>query len=125
MDAFLAGLKAIVDNLGATVLLPIMIFIFAVVLGTKPGRAFRSAVIIGVAFIGINLIIGLMWGALSDVSQAMVKSLNIKRDIVDVGWPSAAAIAFGSSVGLWVIPIALIVNVVLLALRWTKTLNVD
>jgi len=125
MDAFLAGLKSIVDNLGATVLLPVMIFIFAVVLGTKPGRAFRSAVIIGVAFIGINLVINLMWGALSGVSQAMVTSLNIKRDIVDVGWPSAAAIAFGSSVGLWVIPIALIVNVVLLAVRVTKTLNVD
>ncbi len=125
MDAFLTGLKAVIDALGSTVLLPIMIFIFAVILGTKPGRAFRSAVIIGVAFIGINLIIGLMWGALSGVSQAMVTSLNIQRDIVDVGWPSAAAIAFGSPVGLWVIPIALIVNVVLLALKVTKTLNID
>lgn len=125
MDAFLTGLKAVVDALGATVLLPIMIFIFAIILGTKPGRAFRSAVVIGVAFIGINLIIGLMWGALSDVSQAMVTNLNIKRDIVDVGWPSAAAIAFGSDVGLWVIPVALLVNVVLLALRVTKTLNID
>src|SRR5512135_2517836 len=103
MDAFLSGLQSVINNLGASVLLPIMIFIFAVVLGTKPGRAFRSAVIIGVAFIGINLVIGLMGTALGGVSQAMVTSLNIKRDIVDVGWPSAAAIAFGSSVGLWVI----------------------
>jgi galactitol PTS system EIIC component len=125
MDTFLSTLKAVVDKLGPTVLLPIMIFIFAIVLGTKPGRAFRSAVVIGVAFIGISLIIGLMWGALEGVSQAMVKSLNIQRDIVDVGWPSAAAIAFGSPVGLWVIPIALLVNVVLLALRVTKTLNID
>jgi PTS system galactitol-specific IIC component len=125
MDAFLQGVQGVINALGASVLLPIMIFIFAIVLGTKPGRAFRSAVIIGVAFIGINLIINLMWGALSDVSQAMVVSLNIQRDIVDVGWPSAAAIAFGSSVGLWVIPIALGVNVILLALRVTKTLNVD
>ncbi len=125
MDAFLTGLKAVIDALGSTVLLPIMIFFFAVILGTKPGRAFRSAVVIGVAFIGINLIIGLMWGALSDVSQAMVSSLNIQRDVVDVGWPSAAAIAFGSDVGLWVIPIALLVNVVLLALKITKTLNID
>jgi PTS system galactitol-specific IIC component len=102
-----------------------MIFIFAVVLGTKPGRAFRSAVIIGVAFIGINLVVNLMWSALSNVAQAIVTNTGIERDIIDVGWPSAAAIAFGSSVGLWVIPIALLVNVVLLALRLTKTLNVD
>ncbi len=125
MDAFLTSLKGIIDALGATVLLPVLIFFFALILGAKPGRAFRSAVIIGVAFIGINLIIGLMWGALTDVAQAIVKNTGITRDIVDVGWPSAAAIAFGSNVGLWVIPIALLVNVVMLALRLTKTLNVD
>ncbi len=122
---FLQGLKNVIDALGATVLLPVLIFLFALILGTKPGRAFRSAVIIGVAFIGINLVIGLMWSSLSDVSQAIVKSTGIQRDIIDVGWPSAAAIAFGSSVGLWVIPIALLVNVVMLVLKLTKTLNVD
>lgn len=125
MIAFLEGLQGLVNTLGSTVLLPVFIFIFAVVLGTKPGRAFRSAVIIGIAFIGINLVIGLMWGALTDVSQAIVTNTGIQRDIVDMGWPSSAAIAFGSSVGLWVIPIGLLVNVVMLALRLTKTLNVD
>lgn len=125
MEAFLQGLKLFVDTLGSTVLLPIFIFFFAIALGTKVGRAFRSAVIIGVAFIGINLVIGLMWGSLTGVSQAMVTNAGIQRDIVDVGWPSAAAIAFGSSVGLWVIPVALIVNVILLVLRLTKTLNID
>jgi PTS system galactitol-specific IIC component len=125
MAEFLVGLRGWIDALGSTVLLPIFIFIFAIALGTKVGRAFRSAVIIGVAFVGINLIINLMWGALSSVSQAIVTNYGIERDIVDVGWPSAAAIAFGSDVGLWVIPIALLVNVVLLALRLTKTLNVD
>ena len=85
-------LKQIVDTLGATVLLPLFIFIFALVLQAPVGRAFRSAVIIGVAFVGINLVIGLMWGALSGVSQALVTGAGIKRDIVDVGWPAAAAV---------------------------------
>lgn len=122
---FLTVIKTLVDTLGATVLLPIFIFTFAVALGTKIGKAFRSAVIIGVAFTGINLVIGLMWGSLSGVSQAIVNNTGITRDIVDVGWPSAAAIAFGSDVGLWVIPVALLVNVVLLGIGLTKTLNVD
>ncbi len=122
---FLQGVQDFLNALGSFVLLPIFIFIFAIALGTKLGRAFRSAVVIGVAFVGINLVIGLMWNSLTDVSQAMVNNLGIQRDIVDVGWPSAAAIAFGSSVGLWVIPIALAVNIVMLVLRLTKTLNVD
>lgn len=122
---FLTALKTLVDTLGATVLLPFFIFIFALVLGAKPGRAFRSAVTIGVAFIGINLVIGLMWGSLSNVSQALVTNAGIERDIIDVGWPAAAAVAFATDVGIWVIPIALIVNIVLLVPGVTKTLNVD
>ncbi|WP_295808756.1 PTS transporter subunit IIC [uncultured Nitratireductor sp.] len=125
MDTFLSGLKAAVDTLGATVLLPIVIFIIAVVLGAKVGKAFRAAVTIGVAFIGINLVLGLMLGSIGDVAQAIVTNTGIQRDIVDVGWPSAAAIAFGSSVGLWVIPIGIAVNIALLLTRMTRTLNVD
>ena len=122
---FATVLKSIVDTLGATVLLPLFIFIFALILGAKAGRAFRAAVTIGVAFIGINLVIGLMWGALSGVSQALVTNAGISRDIVDVGWPAAAAVAFATDVGLWVIPVALLVNFALLIPGVTKTLNVD
>ncbi len=122
---FATVLKSIVDTLGATVLLPLFIFIFALILGAKVGRAFRAAVTIGVAFIGINLVIGLMWGALSGVSQALVTNAGISRDIVDVGWPAAAAVAFATDVGLWVIPVALLVNFALLLPGITKTLNVD
>ncbi len=125
MDSFLSGLKAAVDTMGPTVLLPIVIFIIALILGAKAGRAFRAAVTIGVAFIGINLVLGLMLTSIGDVAKAIVTNTGMQRDIVDVGWPSAAAIAFGSSVGLWVIPIAIIINIVLLLTRMTRTLNVD
>ncbi|MGH7004921.1 MAG: PTS transporter subunit IIC, partial [Alphaproteobacteria bacterium] len=125
MDSFLTGLKAALDTMGPTVLLPIVIFIIALVLGARVGRAFRAAITIGVAFIGINLVLGLMLTSIGDVAKAIVTNTGIQRDIVDVGWPSAAAIAFGSSVGLWVIPIAIAVNIVLLLTRLTRTLNVD
>ncbi|WP_245753287.1 PTS galactitol transporter subunit IIC [Paraburkholderia sartisoli] len=125
MYAILTGVKAAIDALGPTVLMPIVIFFIAVVLGAKLGKAFRAAVTIGVAFIGINLVLGLMFTSIGQVAQAIVTNTGIKRDIIDVGWPSAAAIAFGSSVGLWVIPVGILVNIVFLLMRWTRTLNVD
>ena len=125
MEVFLTTLKSVIDSLGATVVLPIIIFVVGLVLGAKPGKAFRAGVTIGIAFIGINLVIGLMWGTLSNVAQAMVTNWNITRDVLDVGWPSAAAIAFGTDVGLWVIPIAILVNMILLVFKLTKTLNID
>ncbi len=125
MDAIVQVINQLVNTLGSTVLLPIFIFIFAIALGAKLGRAFRAAVTIGVAFVGINLVIGLMWGALTGVSGAMVTNAHIQRDIWDVGWPAAAAVAFATKVGLLVIPVALLVNIVLLIPGITKTLNVD
>ena len=125
MDVVLVAIKSFFDNLGATVVLPIIIFFIALIFGAKPGRAFRAAITIGIAFIGINLIIGLMWGTLTTVGQAMVKNTGTTLNVMDVGWPSAASIAFATQVGLWVIPIAILVNVVLLLIRFTKTLNID
>jgi PTS system galactitol-specific IIC component len=122
---FVDTLNLIINTLGSTVLLPVFIFIFALILGAKVGRAFRASVTIAVAFIGINLVIGLFLGELGGVSQALTANIGVTRDIVDVGWPAAAAVAFATDVGLWVIPVALLVNFVLLIPGVTKTLNVD
>ncbi|WP_143787167.1 PTS transporter subunit IIC, partial [Oenococcus oeni] len=35
-------------NTGASVMLPVLLFIFALVLGIKPGRAFKSGLTVGV-----------------------------------------------------------------------------
>jgi galactitol PTS system EIIC component len=114
-----------ISGLGAPVMLPILIFILAEVFGAKPGKAFRAALMIGVAFVGINLVIGLLGGALGPAAQAMVTRTGVQLNIIDVGWPAAAAIAFGGTVGIWIIPIALIVNIIMLVIGATKTLDVD
>lgn len=113
------------QGLGASVMLPIVIFILALVLGAKAGKAFRAALTIGVAFIGINLVLGVLGTYLGGATQAMVTRLGTQLDTVDVGWPAAAAIAFGGTVGVWIIPLCLVVNIVMLLVRGTKTLNVD
>ncbi|KYO65271.1 PTS galactitol transporter subunit IIC [Thermovenabulum gondwanense] len=117
-------IKFILD-LGAVVMLPIIIFILAVILGEKPGKAFRAGVTIGIGFIGINLVIGLLVNNLGPAAKAMVENMGIKLNVIDVGWPAAAAIAFASQVGAFVIPIGLAVNILMLAFGLTKTVNVD
>lgn len=124
MDWLLNAISYI-QSLGSTVMLPIFIFIIAIVLGAKPGKAIRAAITVGVAFVGINLVIGLLVGELGGAAQAMVERTGTQLDVVDVGWPAAAAIAFGGTVGVWVIPVGIAVNILMLAIRATKTLNID
>jgi len=128
LDVFLSILAAfgqIFVDLGASIALPILITIFGVVLGAKLPRAFRAGVTIGVGFIGIGLIIGLLFGQVGPAATGLANRFNVDLSIIDVGWPASAAIAFGSAVGAIIIPLCLALNVLLLAVGLTKTFDID
>jgi PTS system galactitol-specific IIC component len=55
----------------------------------------------------------------------MAERFNVDLSVVDVGWPSSAAIAFGSQVGAVIIPVCLLLNVLLLAVGLTRTFDID
>lgn len=112
-------------DLQATVVLPILVTIFAVVLGTKFSKALRSGILIGVGFVGISLVITLLAESVTPAAQGMADQVNVDLSVVDVGWPSSAAIAFATSVGAFIIPVALAVNVVMLLLGLTRTFDID
>lgn len=114
-----------ITGLGASVVLPVIVFVLALILGQKPGKALRAGVTIGVGFIAINLVIGLLLNTLGPAAQSMVTRLGIHLNYIDVGWPAAAAISFGTKVGALAIPVGLAVNVVWLAIGMTKTLDID
>lgn len=124
----MAGIQTVVQfflDLGASVFLPVVIFVLALVFGAKPGKAIRAALMVGVGFVGINAVLGILFGNLGPAANAMVDRFGIELSIIDVGWPASAAIAFGSDIAALIIPAGIILNVVLLLTRVTKTINVD
>lgn len=116
---------SVILDLGPVVMLPILIFILSIIFGEKPSGAIRAGVTIGIGFIGINLVIGLLSSSLGPAAEALVVNSGLELDVIDVGWPAAAAIAFASRVGALVIPIGLAVNIIMLLTKTTKTVNVD
>ena len=103
-------------DLGSIVVLPILIFIFGLILGTKPGKAFTSALTVGVGFVGLNLVIDLLSNSLGPAAQQMVERFGLNLTTIDVGWPAAAAISYGTILGSLAIPIGVVLNVVLIIL---------
>ncbi|MCL1994721.1 MAG: PTS galactitol transporter subunit IIC, partial [Defluviitaleaceae bacterium] len=59
----LAAFQWFID-LGVVVVLPILILIFGLALGTKLSVAFLAGIKVGIGFTGLNLVIGLMAGGL-------------------------------------------------------------
>ena len=112
-------------DLGSIVVLPIMIFVFAIALGTPVAKAIKSGLTVGIGFIGLNLVIGLLGSSLGPAAQQMVEHLGLELNIVDIGWPAAAAISYGTALGGLSIPIAIGMNILLISFGLTKTMNVD
>lgn len=125
IQEILENVTSYLTTLGAAVTLPILITIFGMILGQKFPQALRAGVLIGVGFIGINLVIGLMASTVGPAAQNFAKNLGVNLTILDVGWPASAAIAFGSTVGALIIPVCLIVNMLLLWSGLTRTFNID
>ncbi len=112
-------------DLGPTVMMPIIVTLLGLLFRQKFSKAFRAGLTIGIGFAGINLVIGLLVSNLAPATTAMVSRWGLSLDVIDVGWPIAAAISFGTSIVPAVFGICIAINFFMLALNWTKTMNVD
>ncbi|EHJ00786.1 MULTISPECIES: PTS galactitol transporter subunit IIC [unclassified Clostridium] len=112
-------------NLGPTVMLPLTITIIGMIFGQGFKKAFRSGITIGIGFVGINLVVGLLTTNLGGAAQQMVTRYGLHLSIIDVGWPAAAAISWASPIAAIMIPIAMLVNLVMLAIKVTNVVDID
>lgn len=124
MDALTSVIQYIVD-LGPSVMLPLIILIISLSLRQSVGKSVHAALTIGVGFVGITLVIGLLTDSLGPAAQAMADNFNLGLSVVDLGWPGTSPMAWASPLGLVAIPVAIGVNIIMLLLRGTKVVNVD
>lgn len=112
-------------NMGPSVMMPIIFFILALAFGVKIGKAFKAGMLVGIGFEGIGLVIGLLLNSLGPAAEAMVERFGLNLTAVDAGWPVAATIGWGSPIVPFVVFGGLLLNVLLLILNLTKTVNID
>lgn len=121
---FIKALNQFLD-LGVPIVAPALLFLLALVFRVPLGRAIRAAVTYGIAFVGIFLVLNLMLGAIAGAAELLVKNTGVALEIIDVGWPVDAAISFGVPPFVTVFFGAILVNLILFVLKWTKTLDID
>lgn len=110
---------------GPTVMLPVIITIIGLIFGLKITRAFKSGLTLGIGFAGIKLILDFMTTNVGPAAKAMVDRTGVKLDALDVGWGSIAAVTWASPIIPILIFSILVINIVLLILKKTHTLDVD
>lgn len=116
--------KPILD-MGGPVIMLIILTVLALLFGVKFSKALEGGIKLAIALTGIGAIIGMLNGAFSASLAKFVENTGIQLSITDVGWAPLATITWGSAWTLYFLLIMLIVNIVMLAMKKTDTLDVD
>ncbi len=112
-------------GLGAAVMMPILFFILGMCIGIKPGKALKSGLLVGVGFVGLSVVTALLTSSLGAPLKEVTEIYGLQLRIFDMGWPAAASVAYNTTVGAFIIPVCLAINVVLLLVKATNTINID
>ncbi|STE50086.1 PTS system, galactitol-specific IIC component protein [Escherichia coli] len=62
-------------------MLPIVIIIFSKILGMKAGDCFKAGLHIGIGFVGIGLVIGLMLDSIGPAAKAMAENFDLNLHV--------------------------------------------
>ncbi len=111
-------------GLGSTVIVPIVLIILGLIFRVGVAKAVRGGVTVGIGLGGLFLVVDLIVKALQPAVQAFADRMHVAKAVVDVNWADAG-IAWGwpGIAGLMISIIA--VNLIMIALRLTKTLWTD
>lgn len=112
-------------GLGAAVMMPVLFTILGVCIGIKFGKALKSGLLVGVGFVGLSVVTALLTSSLGAPLKDVTEIYGLQLGIFDMGWPAAAAVAYNTTVGAFIIPVCLGINVLLLLAGATRTINID
>ncbi|EAM7071519.1 PTS galactitol transporter subunit IIC [Salmonella enterica] len=122
---FLGVVINYVLNLGAPVFVPFIMLLAGLVVRMKFRDAASAAITLGVAFVGMSMLIGFMVDAIGVAAQTMMNRTGLELSIVDGGWTTMANISWAWPYAFVMFPLQVGVNIVMLMLNKTNTFNAD
>lgn len=111
-------------GLGSTVIVPIVLIILGLIFRVGFAKAVRGGVTTGVGLAGLFLVANLIISALQPAVQALATNMGIEKSFVDVNWADAG-IAWGWPGVAGLIVSLLVINILMVVLKLTKTLWTD
>jgi len=112
-------------NLGSSVFMPLIVFLIGLIVGLKPGKAFSAGLTLGVAITGINLVVSYMGTSIGTPVQGFVEATGIELTALDMGWAPALGLVWSWRYVFLMFVIQIVINVIMLLIKQTDTLNVD
>ena len=121
-------LKTAIDtffSFPAYVMLPIIIFVIALIVRMELKEAFIAMIRLAAGFAGVFIAFDFFVAQIAPAVERLMLIRGIDFPILDVGWPPLAAITWSNIIAPLSIPLVIGLNMLLLALGLTRTLYID
>ncbi len=114
-----------INSSGALVVLPIGLFFVGIAFKIKPGQAFVNALRVGIGFFAINVMINAAAANLIPLIGMAAEKTGWALTVPDLGVSLHFPIAFSLPAAVFMIPLGMLVNFVMLIIKATKTVDID
>lgn len=113
-----------ISELGAVVLLPIVIALLGLFFRMKIGPAIKSGLMVGIGFQGLVLALNLLMSTISPII-AHYEAMGSGFTTIDVGFAAIGGAAWSIPVVVFCIPIIILINILLIKMKIVKVINID
>ncbi|GAA0180597.1 PTS galactitol transporter subunit IIC [Clostridium sediminicola] len=122
---FLGSILDLVLSFKAYVMLPVLMMILSIFIRIEWRKAFKSCLTLGIGFIGIFVIFDYFVGNIAPALEAIIGRTGMNFDVLEVGWPPFAAMAWSFEFVPIMILLVFATNIVMVIFKWTHTINID
>jgi PTS system galactitol-specific IIC component len=122
---FIQNILEPVVNLGALFMIFVVFTVIGLIVRLGPAKAIRNGLMIAVGFQGVYIIVDFFLAGVGPAAAALTERFGGVFTYTDIGWGAYAAFAFGHPIAYAIIALSLAVNLAMIVLNLTDTVNLN
>jgi PTS system galactitol-specific IIC component len=112
-------------NIGPIFLIPAILLIISLVITRKPLKNLKNCAFILVGMMGVSVLLTLFVNFFKPITNTIILNSTKEYTVIDAGWLVSRATILNSPVTLYIIIGVFVLNIIMLLLRFTRTINID
>lgn len=119
------GVINYIIELGPVILIPATLLIISLILTRKPLKNLKNCAFILIGLVSLSILLTLFVNFFGPITNTILINSSKKFEIIDTGWLVSKAVILNSPIILQIIIAIVILNLIMLLLRFTRTINID
>jgi len=112
-------------ELGPVILIPAILFIISLLITRKPLKNLKNCAFILIGLVSLSVMLTLFVNFFGSITNTILINSSKKFEIIDTGWFVSKAVILNSPIIFQIIIAIVILNLIMLSLRFTSTINID